>query len=246
MLTAQSSSQTSGAVEYSSSIDSDLANSDLTTGSFTANFPVSEIGLNVNLTNASNFSQGQTGAQYSVTVTNGGSLPTSLPVTVTETLPAGLTLASMTGTGWTCTLNTSSCTRSDALGPNSAYPAITITVNVASNAPGTVTNQVVGDDGRAAGDGFGCDQHHASHQCASGVLRRPGFAGQRRLLSAICGRQPVRLLQFPVQLPFFITTTWGLKGSSTEATELPSCTTSPVAIGGTPAPLCSRTFTTSR
>ena len=147
MLTAQSSSQTSGAVEYSSTIDSDLANSDSTGDSFTVNFPVAEIGLDVTLTNASNFTQGQTGAQYSVTVTNGGSLPTSLPVTVTESLPAGLTLVSMAGTGWTCTVSTSSCTRSDVLGPNSAYPAITITVNVASNAPSTVTNQVLATTG---------------------------------------------------------------------------------------------------
>ena len=89
MLTAQSSSQTSGAVEYSSTIDSDLANTDSTGDSFTVNFPVAEIGLDVTLTNASNFTQGQTGAQYSAIVTNGGSLPTSLPVTVTESLPAG-------------------------------------------------------------------------------------------------------------------------------------------------------------
>ncbi len=147
MLTAQSSSQTSGAVEYSSSIDSDLSNSDLTGGSFTANFPVAEIGLNVTLTNASNFSQGQTGAQYSATIANGGSLPTSLPVTATETLPTGLTLVSMAGPGWTCTVSTSSCTRSDELLANAAFPAITVTVNVASNAPATVTNQVVASTG---------------------------------------------------------------------------------------------------
>ncbi len=112
MLTAQSSSQSSGPVEYTSTINSDLANTDSATNSFTTNFPVSQIGLNVSLTNASNFSQGETGAQYSVAVSNGGNLPTSLPVTVTEMLPASLTLVSMTGTGWTCTLSTASCTRS--------------------------------------------------------------------------------------------------------------------------------------
>jgi hypothetical protein len=147
VLTAQSSGQSSGTVEYSSTIDSDLPNSDLTTGSFTTNFPVAEIGLNVTLTHASNFTQGQSGAQYSATVTNGGSLSTSLPVTVTETLPAGLTLVSMAGTGWTCTLGTSSCTRSDALAANSSFPSIAITVNVASNAPSAVTNQVVAMSG---------------------------------------------------------------------------------------------------
>jgi hypothetical protein len=141
-LTAQSTSQSSGTVEYTSSVDSDLANSDPTSGSFTTNFQVSQIGLNVTLTNASTFAQGQTGAQYSVTVANGGSVPTSLPVTVTEMLPASLTLVSMGGDGWTCTVATSSCTRSDVLAADSPFPSITVTVNVASNAPGTVTNEV--------------------------------------------------------------------------------------------------------
>ncbi len=147
VLTAQSGSQTSGAVEYTSTIDSDLSNSDPTAGSFTTNFPVAQIGLNVTLTHAANFSQGQAGAQYSVVVANGGSIPTSLLVTVTETLPPSLTLVSMAGVGWTCTLSTSSCTRSDALAANSPFPSITVTVNVASSAPGSVTNQVTAATG---------------------------------------------------------------------------------------------------
>jgi uncharacterized repeat protein (TIGR01451 family) len=147
MLTAQSGSQSSGAVEYTASIDSDLANSDTTAGSFTANFPVSQIGLNVTLTNASNFTQGQTGAQYTVTVANGGSLPTSLPVTVTETLPPSLTLVSLAGDGWACTVATATCTRNDELLANSSYPSITVTVNVASSAPATVTNQATATTG---------------------------------------------------------------------------------------------------
>ncbi len=147
MLTAQSIGQSSGAVEYTSSIDSDVANTDIAAGSFTTNFPVAEIGLNVTLTHASNFSQGQTGAQYTVIVANGGSLPTSLPVTVTVTLPPSLTLVAMSGTGWTCAVATSSCTRSDVLPANSPYPSITVTVNVASNAPSTVTNEVVATTG---------------------------------------------------------------------------------------------------
>ncbi len=147
LLTAQSSSQSSGSVEYSSSIDSTLSNSDSTGDSFTTNFPVSEIELAVTVTHGSNFQQGQTGAQYTVAVTNGGNLATSLPVTVTETLPASLTLVSMAGSGWTCTVATSSCTRSDVLLGNSSFPSITVTVNVASNAPTPVTNQVTAATG---------------------------------------------------------------------------------------------------
>ena len=47
----------------------------------------------------------------------------------------------MSGTGWTCTLTPSlGCTRSDALAAGASYPAITLTVSVAANAPASVTN----------------------------------------------------------------------------------------------------------
>ncbi len=94
--------------------------------------------LAVAKSHAANFNQGQANAQYTVNVTNGGG-PTSGTVTVTDNLPSGLSLISMSGTGWDCSSNT--CTRSDVL-TNSSYPAITVMVNVAANAPAQVTNQV--------------------------------------------------------------------------------------------------------
>jgi hypothetical protein len=66
---------------------------------------------------------------------------TSGTVTVTDTLPAGLTATGISGTGWSCTLGSLSCTRSDALGPGSSYPAITLTVNVGNNAAASVINK---------------------------------------------------------------------------------------------------------
>ena len=48
------------------------------------------------------FSEGEQSTNYAVTVTNAGTGPTSGTVTVTETIPSGLTLDSMQGTGWTC------------------------------------------------------------------------------------------------------------------------------------------------
>jgi uncharacterized repeat protein (TIGR01451 family) len=86
------------------------------------------------------FTQGQVGATYTLSVSNGGSASTSGTVTVTDTLPAGLTATGIAGTGWSCTLATLTCTRSDALAPAGAYPAITVTVNVSSSALPTVTN----------------------------------------------------------------------------------------------------------
>jgi len=61
-------------------------------------------------------------------------------VTVTDTLPAGLTATAISGSGWTCVLGTLTCTRNDALAAGLSYPAITLTVTVANNAAASVTN----------------------------------------------------------------------------------------------------------
>src|SRR5258706_15152488 len=63
-------------------------------------------------------------------------------VTLTDSLPSGLTATSLSGTGWSCALATLTCTRSDALGAGSSYPSITLTVNVSAGAPPQVTNTV--------------------------------------------------------------------------------------------------------
>src|SRR5207237_9548916 len=86
--------------------------------------------LTIAKSHSGNFTQGQTGATYSVTVTNSGFAATSGTVTVTDTLPTGLTATGISGSGWTCVLGTLTCTRSDALATGSSYPAITLTVNV--------------------------------------------------------------------------------------------------------------------
>ncbi|MEO8370923.1 MAG: hypothetical protein ABI806_17200 [Candidatus Solibacter sp.] len=96
--------------------------------------------LAISKTHSGNFTPGQAGAIYSVVVSNSGAA-SSGTVTVTETIPAGLTLVSMSGLGWTCPGGTT-CTRSDSLATSSSYPAITVTVNVSPTAPASVTNLV--------------------------------------------------------------------------------------------------------
>ena len=96
--------------------------------------------LTITKNNAAHFSQGQSGATYTVTVSNAASASaTAGTVTVTDTEPDGLTLVSMAGSGWTCT--GTACTRSDALSGGASYPPITVTVNVDANAAATVTSQ---------------------------------------------------------------------------------------------------------
>jgi uncharacterized repeat protein (TIGR01451 family) len=66
-------------------------------------------------TQVGNFAAGQVGAIYVVTVSNGGTGSTAGVVTVVDLLPAGLAPITIGGTGWTCTLASLSCTRSDVL-----------------------------------------------------------------------------------------------------------------------------------
>jgi uncharacterized repeat protein (TIGR01451 family) len=106
--------------------------------------------LNVSMTHTSGFFQGQSGATYSITVTNNQAVSTAGAVTVTDTMPAGLTAISISGEGWGCAPVTLTCARSDSLAPGAAYPAITVTVDVASNAPSQVVNQVSLSGGGAA------------------------------------------------------------------------------------------------
>ncbi len=96
--------------------------------------------LTISKMHVGNFTQGQTGAAYTITVTNSGAGPTSGTVTVSDALPSGLMATAISGTGWTCTQPSGTCTRSDVLAANASYPAITLMVNVAANASSPQTN----------------------------------------------------------------------------------------------------------
>ena len=99
--------------------------------------------LTVTKTHAGNFSQGQTGATYTVTVNNTGlgDKRAADAVSLTDTPPSGLTITAMSGSGWTCT-TLPTCTRSDVLAAGTSYPPLTITVTVAGNATSPQVNSV--------------------------------------------------------------------------------------------------------
>jgi fimbrial isopeptide formation D2 family protein/uncharacterized repeat protein (TIGR01451 family) len=90
------------------------------------------------------FSTGGTGS-YTLTATNNGPdqyAPTDT-VTVTDTLPTGETYVSASGTGWTCGAvgQVVTCTVSNVtVNSGSSLPAITVNVNVATNAAASLTN----------------------------------------------------------------------------------------------------------
>ena len=98
--------------------------------------------LSLTKSHTGNFRQGQTGATYTMTATNSGGSPTSGTVTLSDTVPTGLTPTAASGTGWNCGITGAmvNCTRSDALAGAASYPPVTLTVDVAPNAPPSVTN----------------------------------------------------------------------------------------------------------
>jgi len=96
--------------------------------------------LTITKTHTGNFTQGQTGAHYTITVGNAGDISTTGTVTVTDSLPPDLTATAMTGTGWACVLGTLTCTRADVLAANASYPLITLTVKVSDAAQASIIN----------------------------------------------------------------------------------------------------------
>jgi uncharacterized repeat protein (TIGR01451 family) len=102
--------------------------------------------LTISKTHTGNFHLGDRADTYTILVSNAGAAPTDgSTVTVTDTLPTGLMPTEAdngTINGWLVSMNgqTVTATRNDVLANGSSYPALTLTVRVANNAPASVTN----------------------------------------------------------------------------------------------------------
>ena len=87
---------------------------------------------------------------FTIQVRNQGPSDDSGPITVTDTLPAGLTFVSGTGTGWGCVAvgQDVTCTHAGPLAASAALPDLTLTVAVDAAAAPSVTNtaQVSGNE----------------------------------------------------------------------------------------------------
>jgi hypothetical protein len=106
--------------------------------------PVVAPSLSMTVTPQGPFTAGGTGS-YQLTVANApGAGPTTGPVTATFPVPAGQTITSASGPGWTCNTSgqTVTCTRpgtgGDALPGGAGYPPVTVTVSIPASASGTV------------------------------------------------------------------------------------------------------------
>lgn len=153
------------------------------------------------LTTDGSFKAGGTG-DYVMTVSNqppGG--PTNGPVTATFNVPAGLTVRSASGDGWSCSLSgqTVSCTRpgtgADAIDAGAAYPPVRVTVTIPNTASGpaaaTATAGTPGDTGKPA------ETAHAQTQLAVlspdvkvAVTAPPATAGDPATITLIATDSP--------------------------------------------------------
>lgn len=79
-----------------------------------------------------------TAGEILLTISNTGSAASSGTLTVTVSLPAGLTVTGISGAGWTASSSGLSCARADSLGVGLSYPVITLNVAVANNAAETL------------------------------------------------------------------------------------------------------------
>ncbi|MBW4489266.1 MAG: DUF11 domain-containing protein [Trichocoleus desertorum ATA4-8-CV12] len=119
-------------------------NADVGTGAnlfaVTAFAPSAGIDLMLQKTRVSTFANGING-QYTLNVSNAGTLSTTGTITVTDVLPTSLEYVSASGSGWTCGYNgtnrTVTCT---SPGPLASKANSNITLTVKPNTTGTISN----------------------------------------------------------------------------------------------------------
>jgi MSHA biogenesis protein MshQ len=126
--------QTSAKTLYQSGQDLVLLNAEIVA---VPNVPVADLGIAMIRTTPLSPQQI---ASYSLTVANNGPSTETGPITVTDTLPAGLAFVSASGAGWTCSKSGQivSCTWPGSLAANAALAPITLTAMVIGS--GMLTN----------------------------------------------------------------------------------------------------------
>jgi trimeric autotransporter adhesin len=134
-----SSGQTSGTTTYSAGGDLVLLMAQIVSATSDP-----AVDLTVTKTHSGSFVAGGTGT-YTITVSNAAGMEREdNTVTVTDTLPAGLTYNSFSGTGWNCSAagQVVTCTHPATLDPGQSFPPLSLVVNVAESAAASVTNNI--------------------------------------------------------------------------------------------------------
>jgi uncharacterized repeat protein (TIGR01451 family) len=97
--------------------------------------------LSLAMTASAGFANGGN-ATYTITATNNGAFATSGTITLVDTLPAGLTYTSATGTAWTCSAagQIVTCTNTTSYPNKAVLPAVTLVAAITNSVAFSVTN----------------------------------------------------------------------------------------------------------
>jgi uncharacterized repeat protein (TIGR01451 family) len=101
----------------------------------------SQIDAAIVKSHSATFTAGSNGT-YTIAVTNAGTSATTGVITVTDTLPTGMTFVSAAGTAWSCSAagQTVTCTNPGPIAAAGAAGSISLVVAVASTVTGSVSN----------------------------------------------------------------------------------------------------------
>ncbi|WP_168798659.1 DUF6701 domain-containing protein [Herbaspirillum sp. ST 5-3] len=132
------------------------------------NTPVADLSITKVLNGTLNRGQN---ASYAINVTNNGPSNEAGPIIVRDTLPAGLSFVSASGTGWSCNFasGTVTCTYNSSLANGTTAPTVTLTVGVSASASGTISNSAT-VTGTNFDNDSGNDMATDSHGVASADL----------------------------------------------------------------------------
>jgi len=156
------------------------------------NTPVSD--LAISKTHVGNFNVGQN-ATYTIAINNNGPIAETGPIVVTDTLPAGLSYISATGTGWACNASGQNitCTRNGSLANGASAAPITLRVAVTSPAFPSVTNSA-----SVSGKNFDNISSNNSNSDTVTVTSDPSISLQKTALTL---SDPVNGTNFPKAIP---------------------------------------------
>ena len=128
--------------------------------------PISD--LSIEMSRGAALQVGQN-ASYTLVVSNNGPYTEAGPITVTDTLPSGMTFVSASGVNWTCSASGQvvTCTYNKALGPNLSAPPLTIVASVTQAGTMTNTAQVTGTADNNKDNDRAVDEAVASGTAAS-------------------------------------------------------------------------------
>ncbi len=194
--------------------------------------PVGFPDIAVNLTNSGNFVLGGTGS-YTITVSNVGAQPLGglgHLARFGDLLPNGLTLASFSGTGWSCqgtgTRNVF-CSNSANIAAGAGLPPLVLNVNIGVGTPTSITNSVRVDVLEDANPANNTASNTVTVVCPTIIVNPPnvtlanGFVGTAyaQTLTATGGTAPHTFAVTPGSLPNGLTLASGgtLTGTPTAA-----------------------------